>query len=74
MYEGNMQQINTTPLAQLLSKNLLFHVILEREVQTTPFGQITFNFEVKNGVVVSETLNIVKNRRRRYSGTRVDTE
>lgn len=66
--------INVTPLAQLLAKNLLFHVIMEREVETTPFGQITFNFEVKDGVVVIKTLNIVKNRRRRYSGSQIDKE
>ena len=53
----------------MLENNLIFHVILEREVESTPFGQITFNFEVKNGLVLNKTLNIVKNRRRRYSGT-----
>ena len=55
-------------LAQLLSKNILFHLLLEREVNETPFGTITFNFEIKEGVVVLPTLNIVKNCRRRYSG------
>lgn len=52
-----------------LQKNASFHVILEREVSETPFGQITFNFEIKDGVVNLSTLNIVKNRRIRYSGT-----
>lgn len=41
---------------------------MEREVNETPFGTITFNFEIKDGVVVLPTLNIVKNCRRRYSG------
>jgi hypothetical protein len=49
-------------------------VIVEREVESTPFGQITFNFEIKDGVVSNGSLNIVKNVRRRYTGNRVDTD
>ena len=73
MLERNMPQINTVPLIQLLSKNWLFHVLLEQEVADMPFGQITFNFEVKDGTVVFNSLNVVKNRRRRYSGRTFDT-
>lgn len=43
-------------------------MIIENEVRQTPFGQITFNIELKNGVAIISTLNIVKNRRRKYSG------
>lgn len=61
--------INPVPLNEFLNKNLIFHVIVEREVECTPFGTITFNFEVKDSVVVLGSLNVVKNRRLRYSGT-----
>ena len=53
-------------LHQLLEKNLIFHLLLEREVEETPFGQITFNFVIKDGVVDTKTLNIVKNVRKKY--------
>lgn len=60
--------VNLDKFAQLISKNTIFHVLMEREVTETPFGQITFNFEIKDGVVDLTTLNIVRNCRRRYSG------
>jgi hypothetical protein len=66
MLKENMD--NLAKLHQLLEKNLPFHVLLEREVEETPFGQITFNFEIKEGEVVLSTLNIVRNRRYRYKG------
>jgi hypothetical protein len=56
------------PPTNILSNNLVFHVIVEREVVDTPFGQITFNFEVTGGKVRTDTLNIVKNVRIRYKG------
>lgn len=59
-------------LRKLLSKNLPLHIIVENEVNQTPFGQITFNVEIRDGKAIIETLNIVKNRRRRYKG--VDKE
>lgn len=65
---SNESTINLDKLAQLLVKNTSFHFIVEKEVKETPYGQITFNFEVKDGVVVLSTLNIVKNCRRRYNG------
>lgn len=57
---------NTQALQELLSKNLLFHTIIENEVRLTPFGQITFSGVVKDGVVQIESLNLVKTRRRKY--------
>ena len=48
----------------------MFHVLLEREVGETPFGQLTFNFKIKDGVVDIDTLNIVRNARRRYTGNK----
>jgi hypothetical protein len=64
--------INQVPLNEFLIKNLIFHVIMEREVECTPFGTITFNFEVNDGVVRMDTLNVVKNRRLRYSGNQTN--
>jgi hypothetical protein len=50
----------------LLQKNLPFHVLLEKEVQETPFGQLTFNMELKDGLVNLRSVNCVKNKRVRY--------
>lgn len=55
-------------LKRSLSKNSPLHLIVENEVRQTPFGQITFNVEIVNGEARIETLNIVKNRRRKYDG------
>lgn len=48
-------------------KNIAFHGLLEREVEKTPFGTITVNVKLKKGEVDLNTLNIVKNRRRKYA-------
>jgi len=62
-------------LNQLLKKNPILHMIVENEVRLTPFGQITINVEIKDGVAIIETLNIVKNRRRKYQlETKLDKE
>lgn len=55
-------------LKQSLLKNLQLHLIVENEVRETPFGQITFNVELHDGVADVATINIVKNRRRKYDG------
>lgn len=44
------------------------HLVVENEVRQTPFGQITFNVEIVNGVAQIKSLNVVKNRRRKYQG------
>lgn len=51
---------------KLLKKNLPLHMIVENEVRKTPFGQITVNIQLINGVAKLETLNIVKSKRRKY--------
>lgn len=51
---------------ELLKKNIPLHIIIENEVSKTPFGQITVNIELVNGVAKLETLNIVKSKRRKY--------
>jgi len=60
--------VNSEKLYQLLERNLILHIVIEREVESMPFGQITFNFVVKDGVVDLTTLNIVRNKRLRYTG------
>lgn len=57
---------DTEELLKFLSKNLKLHTIIENEVRLTPYGQLTFNIILKDGVAQVETLNIIKNRRRRY--------
>lgn len=54
-------------LKKKLEKNLAFHAIVTSEVNSTPYGQITVNVSIKNGQVALETLNIVKNKRKKYS-------
>jgi hypothetical protein len=57
-------------LNQMLKNNLPLHMIIENEVRKTPFGQITVNVELINGVAKLETLNIVKNKRIKYDLTK----
>jgi len=54
-------------LQNKLIKNLAFHAIVTNEVNSTPYGQITVNVQLKDGNVLLDTLNIVKNRRKKYS-------
>jgi phosphoribosylaminoimidazole carboxylase (NCAIR synthetase) len=70
----SMQDKNTELLKRSLLKNSQLHLIVENEVRQTPFGQITFNIELKDGVAQVDTLNIVKNRRRKYDGRRNTVE
>lgn len=63
-----MSDRNTELLKRSLSKNSALHLIVENEVRQSPFGQITFNVEIVNGVAQVDKLNIVKNRRRKYDG------
>ena len=53
-------------LKELLKNNLLFHAILNWEIQETPWGQITINVQLKDGIAQIDTINIVKNRRKKY--------
>ena len=58
---------NTSALQKLLEPNLAFHALIENEVRQTPFGQLTFNVIIKDGVAQIGTLNLVKSRRRKYN-------
>ena len=53
-------------LKKKLEKNLAFHAIVTSEVNDTPYGQITVNVKIQGGTVVLDTLNIVKNKRKKY--------
>lgn len=53
-------------LNQLLENNLPLHIILENEVNQTPYGTITVNVQVKNGTADIKTLSLVKNKRKKY--------
>lgn len=55
-------------IKESIQRNGSLHLILENEVRQTPFGQITFTVEIQNGVARIETLNCVKNIRRKYDG------
>ena len=57
---------NTSVLQKLISPNFLFHALVENEVRLTPYGQITFNVELKDGIAQLHTINVVKNSRKRY--------
>jgi hypothetical protein len=59
-------QPNTELLKQSLLPNYVFHTLIELEAQETQWGTITFNVMLKGGVAQLETLNIVKNKRKRY--------
>ena len=56
-------------LQKLLQHNLPFHLLIENEVRQTPFGQLTFNVMLKDGIVQIETINLVRSRRRKYKLT-----
>ena len=49
-----------------IEKNLPLHIIIENEIRLCPYGQHTYNVVIKNGVALVDTINIVKQRRRRY--------
>jgi len=57
---------NTTNLYELLSQNLALHAVIEKDVQTTDFGEITYVVELKDGVADMDTLNITIRKRYKY--------
>ena len=57
----------TEDLKQLLGRNFLLHLIIENEVKLLKYGTITINIELKDGIAQIETINIVKNKRIKYS-------
>ena len=57
----------TEQLKELLSHNFLLHLIIENEVKLLKYGTITINIELKNGQADITTINIVANKRIKYS-------
>ena len=49
-----------------MENNLAFHAILEREVNQLEFGQMDVNFIIKDGMVIIQTINILKSMRKKY--------
>lgn len=50
---------------------LEFHTIVAREVQSLEYGQMTINVQLRGGVPVLTTLNIVKSKRKRYDPSKL---
>lgn len=63
---SNQEQLPTQSLKESLSKNLVFHTLLETEAQRMQYGQISVNVELKDGKVNLKTLNFVVTKRIRY--------
>ena len=57
----------TEQLKELLHRNFLLHLIIENEVKLLKYGTITINVNLKDGIAQIETINIVKNKRIKYS-------
>lgn len=57
---------NIEALNQLLESNLPLHIVVENEVNETPYGTITVTVQLKDGVAVMDTISIVKNKRKKY--------
>ena len=43
-----------------------FFTIIEHEVQKMEYGTMTINVQVGQGLPITQTINIVKSKRRRY--------
>lgn len=58
-------------LEKYMENNLPFHAIVEKEVTNLEFGQIDVTVIIRDGLVVLETLNLIKSKRIKYKdGTR----
>lgn len=62
-----MSSLTLETLRTSLKNNLPLHIILESEINKMPFGTITINFNVLDGQIQMETLNLVKNKRTNYN-------
>jgi len=61
-----LNQENTTNLYKLLSPNLALHAVIEKDIQTTDYGELTYVVELKDGVADMSTLNITIRKRYKY--------
>jgi len=49
-----------------------FFTIIEKELQRMEYGSCTINVQIVNGLPVTQTINIVNQRRRRYKIDKYD--
>ena len=56
-----MEVINLAP------ENVEFHAIIEQEVVTMEYGQMTVNVQIENGKPILKSLSLVKSRRKKYT-------
>lgn len=58
-----MSSTNMNPTTPTI---LLFHKFVEKTIREIGYGTITFNFILKKGEVCSETVSLVRQRRKKY--------
>lgn len=46
--------------------NLPLHLLIEKQASDIQFGQITYTCQIKNGLVIMKTLDVVTAKRKRY--------
>ncbi len=56
-----MEVINLAP------ENVEFHAIIEQEVVTMEYGQMTVNVQIENGKPILKSLSLVKSKRKKYT-------
>ena len=56
-----MEVINLAP------ENVEFHAIIEQEVVTMEYGQMTVNVKIENGKPIIKSLSLVKSKRKKYT-------
>ena len=56
----------------MVNEILDFHKIIESESQNTPYSQISVNVYLKQGVPQIRTLNLVKQKRTKFSDIEID--
>lgn len=47
-------------------KNLIFHKYIEKAIKEIGYGVITVNVVLKDGEIVPSTVNLVRQRRKKY--------
>ncbi len=56
-----MEVINLAP------ENVEFHAIIEQEVVTMEYGQMTVNVQIEDGKPILKSLSLVKSKRKKYT-------
>lgn len=56
-----MEVINLAP------ENIEFHAIIEQEVVTMEYGQMTVNVQIEDGKPILKSLSLVKSKRKKYT-------